>query len=43
VIYLSNCFANAKPDCPINDPKTMAKMLKEKTGIEVILGTHDYQ
>lgn len=41
-IYLSSCLANAKPDCPYIDPETMANMLKEKTGIEVITGTHDY-
>ena len=42
VIHLSSCLANAKPDCPYRTPDELAKMLKEKTGIEVISGTHDY-
>jgi len=42
-IYLSSCFANAKPDCPYIGPEIMAKILREKTGVEVIMGTHDYQ
>jgi len=41
-IYLSSCFANAKPACPYNDAEEIAKMLENKTGIEVVLGTHDY-
>jgi len=41
-IYLSTCFANAKPDCPYNDAQEMAKILENKTGINVVSGTHDY-
>jgi predicted metal-binding protein len=41
-IYLSSCFANAKPGCPYNDPEEIATMIENKTGIEVVLGTHDY-
>ena len=41
-IYLSSCLVNAKPDCPYSDAEKMAQILKDKTGIEVILGTHDY-
>jgi len=41
-IYLSSCLANAKPDCPYRTAEELAAMLKDKTGIEVILGTHDY-
>jgi predicted metal-binding protein len=41
-IYLSSCFANAKPACPYNNAEEIAKMLENKTGIEVVLGTHDY-
>lgn len=41
-IYLSSCFANAKPDCPYNEAQEMAKILENKTGIPVLLGTHDY-
>ena len=42
MIYLSTCLANAKPGCPYNDPKDLAKILEDKTGINVVLGTHDY-
>lgn len=42
-IYLSSCMANAKPDCPYSTAEEKAAMLKEKFGIEVILGTHDYK
>lgn len=41
-IHLSSCFANAKPGCPYNDPEEVAAMLKSKTGVDVMLGTHDY-
>ena len=41
-IYLTTCMANAKPQCPYNKPEEIANMLKEKFGVEVILGTHDY-
>jgi predicted metal-binding protein len=41
-IYLSSCFANAKPDCPYNEAQEIANMLENKTGIPVLLGTHDY-
>jgi predicted metal-binding protein len=42
VIYLSSCMANAKPGCPYSTPEEMAKMIEGKTGIKVVLGTHDY-
>jgi len=41
-IYLSSCLVNAKPGCPYSDAGEMAKMLEEKTGVKVVLGTHDY-
>jgi len=41
-IYLSSCLANAKPGCPYASAEDMAGMLEEKTGIDVVLGTHDY-
>jgi predicted metal-binding protein len=41
-IYLSSCLVNAKPGCPYTNADEMAAALKEKTGIEVIKGTHDY-
>jgi predicted metal-binding protein len=35
-------MVNAKPDCPYSTPEEKAKMIEGKTGIKVILGTHDY-
>ena len=31
-----------KPGCPYPSPEDLAKMIEEKTGIKVVLGTHDY-
>lgn len=42
MIYLSTCLANAKPGCPYIKAKDLAKILEDKTGIKVVLGTHDY-
>jgi predicted metal-binding protein len=41
-IYLSSCLANAKPGCPYASADEMAQILEEKTGIQVVQGTHDY-
>ena len=41
-IYLSSCLAKAMPKCPYNDPKDLAALITEKTGIPVVMGTHDY-
>jgi len=41
-IYLSSCLVNAKPECPYISADEMAKILEKKTGIKVVLGTHDY-
>ena len=41
-IYLSSCLANAKPGCPYSSAEEMAEVLNNKTGIEVVQGTHDY-
>ncbi len=41
-IYLSSCLANAKPGCPYSTAQEMADMLENKTGIKVVMGTHDY-
>lgn len=41
-IYLSSCMATAKPGCPHFSPEELAGMIEEKTGIKVVLGTHDY-
>ena len=42
LIYLSSCMANAIPACPYTDAEEKAKILENKTGIKVVLGTHDY-
>ncbi|MBF0552449.1 MAG: CGGC domain-containing protein [Deltaproteobacteria bacterium] len=42
VIHLSTCLVNAKPECPYIKPHDLAAMLESKTGIKVVLGTHDY-
>ena len=42
-IYLSSCMANAKPACPYTSAEDMAKILHEKTGVKVIMGTHEYK
>lgn len=41
-IYMSSCMASAKPGCPYTSADEMAEILHQKTGIEVIKGTHDY-
>ena len=42
LIYLSSCLVNAKPGCPNKNDENLARIVEEKTGIEVISGTHDY-
>ncbi len=42
VIYFSTCLANAKPECPYTTAEEKAKIVEGKTGIKVVLGTHDY-
>ncbi|MFC1535082.1 CGGC domain-containing protein [Thermodesulfobacteriota bacterium] len=41
-IYLSSCLVNATPGCPYSNAEELAKILENKTGVKVILGTHDY-
>ena len=41
-IHLSSCFANAKPGCPYGTAEQFAEIITAKTGIPVVLGTHDY-
>ena len=41
-VYLSSCLANAKPGCPYAAPEELAKFIEDKTGLKVVLGTHDY-
>jgi len=42
VIHLSACLVNAKPGCPYATAEEMAALLQEKTGVPVVLGTHEY-
>jgi predicted metal-binding protein len=41
-IYLSSCMANAKPACPYSNPEEISQLIQGKTGVPVMLGTHDY-
>jgi predicted metal-binding protein len=41
-VHLSSCLVNARPACPYGSAEEFAQILQEKTGIPVILGTHDY-
>jgi predicted metal-binding protein len=41
-VYLSSCLASAKPGCPYVTAEDLAKILENKTGLPIILGTHDY-
>jgi predicted metal-binding protein len=42
VIHFSACMAKAQPGCAYIKVEDMAKLVEEKTGVKVILGTHDY-
>jgi predicted metal-binding protein len=41
-IHFSSCLAEAKPGCPYTKAEDLAKIFEERTGIKVVLGTHDY-
>ena len=41
-IHLSSCMVGGKPACPYASAEEMAKIIENKTGIPVTLGTHDY-
>ena len=41
-IYLSSCMANAKPACPYSSAEEISQLIQGKTGVPVILGTHEY-
>ena len=42
VIHLSSCLVNATPGCPYTNAEELAKILEGKTGVKVVMGTHDY-
>lgn len=42
VVHLSSCMAKAKPSCPYASADEFADLIRKKTGLEVVLGTHDY-
>ena len=42
IIHLSKCLYKANPPCPYFTPEELAESIKAKTGLEVVLGTHDY-
>jgi len=41
-VRLSSCLVNAKPACPYMTAEELAKMIQKKTGVPVVLGTHEY-
>lgn len=41
-VYLSSCLAHSKPGCPYFTAEELAAMIENKTGVKVIVGTHDY-
>ena len=41
-VYLSSCLVGAVPGCPYTSAQDLADIIKEKTGIDVVMGTHDY-
>jgi predicted metal-binding protein len=41
-VHLSSCLVNAKPGCPYGGAEEFARILENKHGIKVVLGTHDY-
>jgi len=41
-IYLSTCLVNAKPECPYATAEEFAQIITAKTGIDVVLTTHEY-
>ena len=42
-IRLSSCLAGAKPDCPYATAEQWAQIIKNKTGVNVEMGTHEYK
>jgi len=43
-IYLSSCMVNAKPECPYHEIEDLESIIKDKTGVEVVVrGTHEYR
>ena len=42
VIHLSTCLVNAKPGCPYSNAEDISKAVEDKTGVKVVVGTHDY-
>jgi predicted metal-binding protein len=42
VIHFSTCLSSAKPECPYTTPENLAELMENKTGIKVVLVTHDY-
>ncbi len=41
-VYLSSCMVGAKPDCPNSTVEEKVAFIKDKFGLPVITGTHDY-
>jgi len=41
-VHFSKCLYKANPPCPYFKPEELADAIKAKTGLDVIMGTHDY-
>jgi len=41
VVHLTNCFFKPKPACKNHDLDELVKMIQEKTGAQVVMGTHN--
>ncbi len=42
VVHLTNCMIKAVPECKNHDFERLPKMIEEKTGAKVVMGTHDF-
>lgn len=42
VIHFSTCLVKGQPGCPYVKPEELAAIVENKTGVKVVLGTHDY-
>lgn len=41
-VHISTCLTQVKPKCPYRSPEDLARLIENKTGIPVILGSHPY-
>ena len=41
-IHISTCLTQVKPKCPYRSTEELARLIENKTGIPVVLGSHPY-